>query len=326
MRTFGKWDIPLFDLKEQKIEPKSLIFAEKGGVYNPEKIQARKTMAKAVQMSRSTQKESKGITVLDFDDTLAQTKSNVLYTMPDGTKGKIDATQFAAQSADLEAQGAVFDFSEFSQVIDGKKGPLADLALKRQGKFGSGDIFVLTARPQASDIAIQKFLKEIGLDLKIANITGLADGTAQAKADWIVGKAADGYNDFYFADDALQNVQAVDNMLEQFDVKRKVQQAKIKLQQAKNNQAQVAESLSLAHKVALSNYLTALHTQKQKTENLELSKKIYLKTMAKYREGLVSSIELSQSGADYSQAQADNAQAIYNLLIAKTNYNRSVGN
>ena len=28
MRTFGKWDIPLFDLKEQKIEPRSLIFAE----------------------------------------------------------------------------------------------------------------------------------------------------------------------------------------------------------------------------------------------------------------------------------------------------------
>ena len=104
----------------------------------------------------------------------------------------------------------------------------------------------------------------------------------------------------------------------------KVQQAKIELEKAKNNQSQVSESLSLAHKVALSNYLTAYHSQKQKSESLELSKKIYLKTMAKYREGLVSTMELSQSGADYSQAQSDNAQAIYNLLIAKTNYNRSV--
>jgi len=48
--------------------------------------------------------------------------------------------------------------------------------------------------------------------------------------------------------------------------------------------------------------------------------------MAKYKEGLVSSMELSQAGADYSQAQADNAQAIYQYLKAKTNYNRSVGN
>ena len=47
--------------------------------------------------------------------------------------------------------------------------------------------------------------------------------------------------------------------------------------------------------------------------------------MTKYREGLVSSTALSQAGADYSEAQADNAQAIYNFLIAKTNYNRSVG-
>ena len=66
-------------------------------------------------------KTPKGISVWDFDDTLAQTKSNVLYTLPDGTKGKIDATQFALQSADLEAIGAKFDFSEFSKVMKGKK-------------------------------------------------------------------------------------------------------------------------------------------------------------------------------------------------------------
>ena len=121
-------------------------------------------------------------------------------------------------------------------------------------------------------------------------------------------------------------LKATMNLFDGFSRIAKVQQAKIKFEQAKNNQEQVSESLNLAHKVALSNYLTTFNTQKQKAESLELSKKIYLKTMAKYREGLVSSIELSQSGADYSQAQADNAQAIYNLLIAKTNYNRSVGN
>ena len=39
----------------------------------------------------------KGISVFDFDDTLARTKSNVLYVMPDGKKGKLNAAQFAAQ-------------------------------------------------------------------------------------------------------------------------------------------------------------------------------------------------------------------------------------
>ena len=176
----------------------------------------------------SADKETKGISVFDFDDTLAQTKSNVLYTLPDGSKGSINATQFAAESGALETQGAKFDFSEFSKVIDGKKGPLADLALKRQDKFGNKDIFVLTARPQASAVAIQQFLKEIGLDVKISNITGLENGDPQAKADWIVGKAAEGFNDFYFADDAMKNVKAVQDALSVLDVKGDVQQAIVK--------------------------------------------------------------------------------------------------
>ena len=63
----------------------------------------------------------------------------------------------------------------------GRKGPLADLALKRQDKFGSKDIFVLTARPQSADINIKKFLDEIGLNIPLANITGLENGTQKLK-------------------------------------------------------------------------------------------------------------------------------------------------
>lgn len=106
----------------------------------------------------------------------------------------------------------------------------------------------------------------------------------------------------------------------------RIQQAQINYEKARNNQSQTSESLQLAYEMALSNYITAFNSQEQTANNLELSKKIYNKTLLKYKEGLVSSSELSQAGADYSQAQANNAQSIYNLLIAKTNYNRSVGN
>jgi len=46
-------------------------------------------------MDRTPDTERKGISVLDFDDTLARTNSNVLYTMPNGTTGKLTAEQFA---------------------------------------------------------------------------------------------------------------------------------------------------------------------------------------------------------------------------------------
>tara|TARA_R110002094_G_scaffold76771_1_gene83634 strand:- start:1 stop:723 length:723 start_codon:yes stop_codon:yes gene_type:complete len=139
---------------------------------------------------------------------------------------KINAAQFAEQAAELEQQGATFDFSEFTKVVDGKKGPMFDLAMKRQGKFGSKDIFVLTARPQQSAEAIKAFLDGIGLSIPLDNITGLEDGTPMAKANWVAGKTAEGYNNFYFADDAIKNVKAVKEILDQVDVKSKVQQAK----------------------------------------------------------------------------------------------------
>ena len=172
-------------------------------------------------------KQSKGITVLDFDDTLATTESLVKYTAPDGTTGTLNAEQFASTYQDLQDQGYTFDFSDFNRVVKGKLAPLFNKALKLQKKFGPENMFVLTARPPAAQKPIFDFLKANGLNIPLKNITGLGNSTSEAKALWIADKVAEGYNDFYFADDALQNVQAVKNMLDQFDVKSKVQQAKV---------------------------------------------------------------------------------------------------
>ena len=198
-------------------------------------ISKTKKLNKAIKLSRSTQKESKGITVLDFDDTLATTKSLVKYTRPDGTTGTLNAEEYASTYEDLLDQGFTFDFSEFNKVVKGKVAPLFQKALKLQGKFGPENMFVLTARPPAAAKAIFDFLKANGLNIPIKNITGLANSTAEAKALWVADKVGEGFNDFYFADDALQNVQAVKNMLEQFDVKSKVQQAKVKFSKSMND-------------------------------------------------------------------------------------------
>jgi hypothetical protein len=177
-------------------------------------------------------KKKKGISVFDFDDTLAKTKEKVIVYAPafkPGTSQEVSMeltpAEFAERAQELEGMGASFDFSQFENVKGAKKGPLADLALRRQGKFGSGDIFVLTARPQTSAQGIKTFLDGIGLNIPLENITGLEDGTSQAKADWVLQKTEKGYNDFYFADDAIQNVTAVKQILDQVDVKSKVQQA-----------------------------------------------------------------------------------------------------
>ena len=149
---------------------------------------------------------------------------------------KLAPAEFAKRHAALEEMGASFDFSEFTKVVKGKKGPLFDKLQKAVDKFGNENVFILTARPQASATAIQAFLEGMGVKFKIENITGLENGTPQAKANWIVSKVAEGYNDFYFADDVYKNVKAVQKVLDVADVKSDVQQAKFSKAEKINRQ------------------------------------------------------------------------------------------
>ena len=173
-------------------------------------------------------KTSKGISVFDFDDTSAFTSGSVLYTMPDGTSGKLNAEEFAKEGGNMLDAGAEFDFSEFSKVVDGKPGPMVEKMKKMIAKFGNENFFILTARPANAAAPIKEFLDSIGIDIPIENITGLGNSAAQAKADWMTAKAAEGYNDFYFADDAPQNVEAVKKALDIPGVSSKIQQARVK--------------------------------------------------------------------------------------------------
>ena len=195
---------------------------------NKENIDELGNLDKALNVARDPKAPIKKIRVFDFDDTLATTKSDVLFTAPDGTNGKLNAEEFATQGKELLDQGYKFDFSEFNKVTKGKPGPLLDIAKKIQAARGTQDVFVLTARAPEAQAAIKEFLDSVGLNIPLKNITGLGNSTGEAKAQWLVDKAAEGYNDFYFADDAMQNVDAVKKAMSVLDVKSKVQQAKVK--------------------------------------------------------------------------------------------------
>jgi len=143
-------------------------------------------------------------------------------------RGRLNAEEFAKEGARLVDEGFVMDFSDFNIVREGEKGPLFEVAEKIKKARGNEDLYILTARAPESREAIYEFLKSEGLEFKKENIVGLGNSTAKAKADWVVGKASEGFNDFYFADDAIKNVDAVKEALSQLDVKSKVQQARVK--------------------------------------------------------------------------------------------------
>ncbi len=142
-------------------------------------------------------------------------------------RGVLTADQFAEYGRKLIDAGAVMDFSDFNIVREGGRGPLFKVAEKIKAARGNEDLFVLTARAPEAREAIYEFLKSEGLEFKKENIIGLGRSEGEARAQWLVGKAAEGYNDFYFADDAVANVEAVKKAMSVLDVKSKVQQAVI---------------------------------------------------------------------------------------------------
>ncbi len=181
---------------------------------------------RALNIARSSTAPIKKIRIFDFDDTIARTKSKIFAERGE-ERIILTAEEFAKRGSELIDQGYEMDFSDFNKVVEGKKGPLFDLIKKMKEAEGDRDIFILTARAPESQAAIYEFMKAMGVEVPLENITGLGKSEGKAKADWVVGKAAEGYNDFYFADDAKSNVKAVRDALEVLDVKSKTQIAKM---------------------------------------------------------------------------------------------------
>ena len=195
---------------------------------------------KSISNSRPINKYSKtsrGMSAFDFDETLIDKGDNfIIATSPSGKEIKITSAQWPIQGSKLAEQGYTFDFKDFVNVRGGVDGPLLQKLKNRIKKYGAKNNYILTARPPASATAIHGWLKTKGINIPLENITGLGNSTGEAKALWIAGKYAEGYNDIYFVDDALPNVKAVKNVLDQLDIKGKSVQARIKFSKSLNKE------------------------------------------------------------------------------------------
>ena len=173
-------------------------------------------------------KTSKGMSAFDFDETLIDKGKNfIIATSPDGDQVEISSAQWPVQGPQFAEQGYTFDFKDFVNVRGGVEGPLLQKLRNRIKKYGAKNNYILTARPAESATAIHGWLKTKGINIPIENITGLGNSTGEAKARWIAGKYAEGYNDIYFVDDALPNVKAVADIINKLDIKGKAVQAKL---------------------------------------------------------------------------------------------------
>jgi len=105
----------------------------------------------------------------------------------------------------------------------------------------------------------------------------------------------------------------------------KVSQAKMNLHKTYLAKTQVEEAINLdiaQSRIALQSAIDKFETEKQ---NIELSKKIYDRTVIKYREGLSSSFELTQNQNQFLTSQSNYFRAMADLLTAQTKLKKAMG-
>ena len=175
-------------------------------------------------IARSLFTESKKLRVFDFDDTLVFTKSFIYVKKPNGKEIKLTPGEYAIYK---EKPDEEYDFRDFYSVQEPKELKRITKVLKRIIQKNRGDgVFILTARPQAIESHVQKYLKDIGITQKIP-VVGLQSNNPKDKADWIEDKIDnEGYDDVYFADDSLKNVNATKKMLRTKNIRWRVQHIK----------------------------------------------------------------------------------------------------
>ena len=180
-------------------------------------------MIRLSMIARNLFTESKKLRVFDFDDTLVHTNS-FIYVTNNGKRKKLTPGEYAVYS---EKPGDEFDYTDFYSVKEPTEFKRMTKVLKKiiQKSKGEG-VYILTARPQAVDKHIQKYLKDIGINQRIP-VVGLQSNNPKDKADWIEDKIDnEGYDDIYFADDSKKNIDATKKMLRTKDVRWRVQHIK----------------------------------------------------------------------------------------------------
>ncbi len=106
----------------------------------------------------------------------------------------------------------------------------------------------------------------------------------------------------------------------------RIQRARINLEKAKTTKDMVAEQLLLQEKQLRYNLVNANLQYISQMENVEVSKRVYASTQNKYKQGMASSLDMTQANGLYLQAENNYVTALMNLLQTKVALDKLLNN
>jgi len=108
--------------------------------------------------------------------------------------------------------------------------------------------------------------------------------------------------------------------------KSKIKQAKLDLEEIDIQQSEFERSLNLQVRQARIQYNNAKTNLTNREKTLTIIENIYDKTLIKFREGVGSSLEVTQAETSLFDMQSKYINALYDLLITKTDLDIALGN
>ena len=105
-----------------------------------------------------------------------------------------------------------------------------------------------------------------------------------------------------------------------------IKKAQINLEKAKTTKEMVTEQLLLEEKQLRYNLVNANNQYKSQKENVDVSKRVYANMENKFRQGVASSLDLTQANSNYLQAENNYISALMNLLQTKLALDKLLNN
>jgi outer membrane protein TolC len=110
-----------------------------------------------------------------------------------------------------------------------------------------------------------------------------------------------------------------------FQRRYKIQQSQLTLQKVENTTVNVKQAIDFEQFITRESLKNALLNLDIQERNMALAEKVYNTTKLKFEQGMGSSFEVLQSDSDFQTSQSNYFSALYNAIIAKTSYLKSLG-
>ena len=164
-------------------------------------------------------------------------------------------------------------------------------------------------------------LNELNVKFNQAGYLPVLNAFASYQQQW----QGNTFDDGFWAPTAIAGLRLSVPIFDGLRKKAVIQRARLDLEANKIQQKDLEKVITLEVKNARIQYVSAKERLDSQERNLNLAEKIYNTSQIKYKEGVGSSLELSQAEQSLYQTQQNYIQAQYDLLTAKIALEQALG-